>query len=62
MAENPAVRTFPKKDVWTIVKTAIKGYTTSAENIRSGFRVTGIYPLNEDTLINRKLLYHQIYS
>lgn len=54
MADHPTVRTFPKKDIWMILKTAIHAYTTAEDNIRAGFRVTGIYPLDEEALLNRK--------
>ena len=53
MAKHPTDRTFPKKDIWDILQDTMKGYTTAADNIKSGFRCTEICPLSEDALINR---------
>ena len=61
MKSHPGATTFPKKDVWNIVKEGIVGYTNAAVNIKRGFEVTGIYPLNQERLIARKLICFHSY-
>ena len=57
MKDHPKVTTFPKRDLWSILKGTMAAYKNAEENIRAGFRCTGISPFSEEALLNRTLLF-----
>jgi hypothetical protein len=53
---NIGRRTFPKESLWNIVGGTLEALqNTLKSNIKSGFRVTGIWPLDEKRLLSREL-------